>query len=196
MKLALKSSLLKNSKTIAKSLFSFFIPGGLPFLITVIILNLRIMDKVLLDSALIYPLIVIGAGLLIGLFFKRIWLMLVILVLALADKALLYFAANTAVNMEGGRLIYQAISFLLPFNLCVFAFMKRRGEMTWQSIWFLGGILLHGGAVAFVYQFQGLGFGSFLEYSSTRLPLLEGIPLSQLTLRMNRPIISFATRTA
>jgi len=182
MKSRVKSFLLKNSKTIAKSLFSFFIPGGLPFLITVIILNLRIMDKVLQNSALIYPLIVIGVGLLVGLIFKRIWLMLVILVLALADKALLYFAANTAVTMEGGSLIYQAISFLLPFNLCVFAFMKRRGDVTWQSIWFLSAIILQGCAVAFIYQYRSLGFGSFLEYSAPKLPLLEGIPLSQLAL--------------
>jgi diguanylate cyclase (GGDEF)-like protein len=182
MKLALKFSLLKNSKAIGKALFSFFIPGSLPFLITVIIMNLNIMDRVLSDSALIYPLIVIGAGLLVGLLFKRMWLMLVILALAVADRALFYFAANTAVNMEGGRLIYQAISFLLPFNLCVFAFMKRKGDMTWQSIWFLGGILIQGCAVAFIYQYQSLGFGAFLEYSSTKWGLLQGIPLSQLAL--------------
>ena len=182
MKLALKFSLLKNSKAIAKTLFSFFIPGGLPFLITVIILNLNIMDRVLSDSTLIYRIIVIGAGLLVGLFFKRMWLMLVILVLALADRALFFLAANTAVNMEGGRLIYQAISFLLPFNLCVFAFMKRKGDMTWQSIWFMGGILIQGCAVAFFYKYQSLGYGAFLEYTPTRWGLLQGIPLSQLAL--------------
>jgi diguanylate cyclase (GGDEF)-like protein len=182
MKLGIKFSPLKNGKAIAKTLFSFFIPGGLPFLITVIILNLRIMDKVLPNSALIYPIIVIGAAVLIGLFYKRIWLMLVILILAIADRTLLYFAANTAVTMDGGRLIYHAISFLLPFNLCMFAFMKRRGDMTWQSIWFLSAILLQGCAVVFIYQYKSLGFGAFLEYSSIKWALLERIPLSQLAL--------------
>jgi len=182
MKLAVKTFLIKNSKTVAKALFSFFIPGGLPFLITVIILNLNIMDRVLQDSAQIYPLIVIGASLVVGLFFKRIWLMLAILILALADRTLLYFAANNAVTTEGGRLIYHAVSFLLPFNLCVFAFMKRKGDMTSQSIWFLGGILLQGCAVAFIYQHKGLGFGAFLEFSSLNWPLLEGIPLAQMGL--------------
>lgn len=182
MKLRFKFSPLKKSKTIAKTLFSFFIPGGLLFLITVIILNLRIIDKVLPNSALIYPIIVIGAAVVLGLFFKRIWLMLVILILVIADRALLYFAANAAVTMEGGRLIYHAISFLLPFNLCVFAFMKRRGDMKWQSIWFLGAILLQGCGVAFIYQYKSLGFGAFLEYSSIKWALLERIPLSQLAL--------------
>jgi diguanylate cyclase (GGDEF)-like protein len=182
MKLRFKFSPLKNIKAIAKTLFSFFIPGGLLFLITVIILNLRIIDKVLPNSALIYPIIVIGAGVLIGLFFKRIWLMLVILVLAIADRALLYFAGNTAVTMEEGRLIYNAISFLLPINLCFFAFMKRRGDIKWQSIWFLGAILLQGCGVAFIYQYKSLGFGAFLEYSSIKWALLEHIPLSQLAL--------------
>jgi len=182
MKLGLKFSPLKNIKAIAKTLFSFFIPGGLPFLITVIILNLRIMDKVLPKSAQIYPLIVIGASVLVGLLFKRTWLMLVILVLAIADRALLYFAASIYVATEGGHLLYQAISFLLPFNLCVFAFMKRRGDMTRQSIWFLSAILLQGCAIAFIYQYKSLGFGAFLEDSSIKWALLKHTPLSQLAL--------------
>jgi len=182
MKLKFKFPSPKNIKTKAKTLLSFFIPGGLPFLIIIIILNLRIMDKVLPKSALIYPIIVIGLGLFLGLFSRRIWLMLVILVLAIADRVLLHFATNTAVTMEGERLIYHAISFLLPFNLCVFAFMKRRGDMTWQSIWFLGAILLQGCGVAFIYQYKSLGFGAFLEYSSIKWALLEHIPLSQLAL--------------
>jgi len=182
MKLKFKFLSPKSIKAIAKTLFSFFIPGGLFFLITVIILNLRIIDKVLPRSALIYPIIVIGAGVLLGLFFKRIWLMLVILILAIADRALLYFAANTDVTMEEGRLIYHAISFLLPINLCLFAFMKRRGVMKWQSIWFLSAILLQGCGVAFIYQYKSLGFGAFLEYSSVKWALLEHIPLSQLAL--------------
>jgi diguanylate cyclase (GGDEF)-like protein len=180
MKLKFKFFPLKNGKAIAKILFSFFIPGSIPFLITVIILNLKIVDRVLPNSAQIYPLIVIGAAALVGLLFKRMWLMLVILILAIADRVLLYFAANTVVPMEGGRLIYHAISFLLPFNLCVFAFMKRRGDMTWQSIGLLGAILLQGGAVTFLYQFRSLGFGAFLEDSSITGGLLQRIPLSQL----------------
>lgn len=182
MKLRFKFLSPKNIKAIAKTLFSFFIPGGLAFLITVIILNLRIIDKVLPNSALIYPIIVIGAGVLLGLYFKRIWLMLVILILVIADRTLLYFVANTAVTTEGGRLIYHAISLLLPINLCLFAFMKRRGDMKWQSIWFLGAILLQGCVVAFIYQYKSLGFGAFLEYSSIKWALLEHIPLSQLAL--------------
>ncbi len=182
MKLRFKFSPLKNSKAIAKTLFSFFIPGGLLFLITVIILNLRIIDKVLPNSALIYPIIVIGAGVLLGLFFKRTWLMLVIFILAMADRALLHFATNTAVTMEEGRLIYHAISILLPLNLCMFAFMKRRGNMKWQSIWFLGAVLLQGCGVAFIYQYKSLSFSTFLEYSSIKWALLERIPLTQLAL--------------
>jgi diguanylate cyclase (GGDEF)-like protein len=134
------------------------------------------------NSALIYPIIVIAAGVLLGLFFKRIWLMLAIFILAIADRALLYFVANTAVSMEEERLIYHAISFLLPVNLCLFAFMKRRGDMKWQSIWFLGAILLQGCGVAFIYHYRSLGFGAFLEYSALKWALLEHIPLSQLSL--------------
>jgi diguanylate cyclase (GGDEF)-like protein len=60
--------------------------------------------------------------------------------------------------------------------------MKRRGDMKWQSIWFLGAILLQGCGVAFIYQYKSLGFGAFLEYSSMKWALLEHLPLSQLAL--------------
>ncbi len=179
MNLKIKFSSSKKRKVITKALFSFFIPGGLLFLLTAIILHLKILDKALPELALVYPFIVIGAGVLLGLCFKRIWLLFVIFILALADKLLLHFAANTAVSMGEGRLIYHAVSLLLPFNICVFTLMKKRGVITRQSIWFLGGILLQGCGVAFIYRYQSLGFGDFLKYSSIKWPLLEHLPLSQ-----------------
>ena len=180
MTLKSKSSFLKKSKVIAKSLFSFFIPGGLLFLVTAIILHLKILDKLLPGLALVYPFIAFGAGVLVGLYFKRIWLLFVILILALADKLLLHFAADIAVSMAGGLLMYNAVSLLLPFNLYVFTLMKKRGAMTQESIWFFGGILLQGCGVALIYQSQNLGFGAFLEYSFIKWPLLEHLPLPQL----------------
>ena len=174
-----KSSFPEKTKAIAKALFSFFIPGGLLFLVTAIILHLKILDNVLPELALVYPFIVFGAGVLLGLCFKRIWLLFAILILALADRSLLHFAANTVVSIEGGRLIYNAVSLLLPLNLYVITLMEKRGIIARQSILFLGWIILQGLGVAFIYRYQNLELGTFLDHSY-EWPLLEHFPLSQL----------------
>jgi diguanylate cyclase (GGDEF)-like protein len=173
------SSSLKKSKVFAKALLSFFIPGGLLFLVTVIILHLKILDKVLPGVAIIFPFIVYGAGILLALRFKRIWLLLAIFILALANLLLQLFATDTAVSTEAGRLVFNAISLLLPFNLYLFSFLKKRGAITRQSILFLGGIFLQGGGVAYIYRYQNLGASALLEYPYINWSLLEHIPLSQ-----------------
>ncbi len=173
------SSSPKKSKVFAKALLSFLIPGGLLFLVTVIILHLKILDKALPGLALVYPLIVYGVGVLLALRFKRIWLLLAIFFLALANLLLQLFATDAGVSAGEGRLVFNAVSFLLPFNLYLFSFMKKRGVLTWQSIWFLGGIFLQGCGVAYIYRYQNLGASVLLEYPYINWSLLEHIPLSQ-----------------
>ena len=173
------SSSLKKSKVFAKALLSFFIPGGLLFLVTVIILHLKILDKTLPGLALIYPLIVYGVGILLALRFKRIWLLLAIFILALANLLLQLFATDTTVLTGAGRLVFNAVSLLLPFNLYLFTFLNKRGAITWQSICFMGGILLQGCGVAYIYRYQNMGASALLEYSHINWSLLEHIPLSQ-----------------
>jgi diguanylate cyclase (GGDEF)-like protein len=173
------SSSPKKGKVFAKALISFFIPGGLLFLVTVIILYLKILDKALPGLALVLPFIVYGAGILLALRFKRSWLLLAIFFLALANLILQLFATDTTVLTGAGRLVFNAVSLLLPFNLYLFTFLNKRGAITLQSICFLGGILLQGGGVAYIFRYQNLGASALLEYSYINWSLLEHIPLSQ-----------------
>lgn len=173
------SSSPKIRKVIAKALLSFLIPGGLLFLVTVIILHLKILDKAQPGLALIFPFIVYGVGILLALRSKRIWLLLAIFILVLANLLLQLFATDTAVSTGEGRLVFNAVSFLLPFNLYLFSFLKKRGAITLQSILFLGGIFLQGCGVAYIYRYQSLGASALLEYPYINWSLLEHIPLSQ-----------------
>jgi GGDEF domain-containing protein len=173
------SSSPKKSKVFAKALLSFLIPGGLLFLVTVIILHLKILDKALPGLALFFPFIIYGAGILLALHFKRTWLLLAIFILVLANLLLQLFATDIAVSTGAGRLVFNAVSLLLPFNLYLFTFLNKRGAITLQSICFLGGILLQGGGVAYIFRYQNLGASALLEYSYINWSLLEHIPLSQ-----------------
>ena len=173
------SSSPKKGKVFAKALLTFSIPGGLLFLATVIILHLKILDKAQPGVAIVFPFIVYGVGILLALRFKRSWLLLAIFVLALANLILQLFATDTAVSTGAGRLVFNAVSLLLPFNLYLFSFLNKRGAINWQSICFLGGILLQGGGVAYIYRYQNLGASALLEYPYINWSLLEHIPLSQ-----------------
>ena len=173
------SSSPKTGKAIAGALLSFFIPGGLLFLATVIIMHLKILDKALPGLILIYPLVVYVFGILLALRFKRTWLLLAILVLALANMLLQFFATDTTDLTGAGRLVFNAISLLLPFNLYLFTFIKKRGVIAQESIYLLGGILLQGCGVAYICRYQNVSASVFLEYPYINSPLLERIPLTQ-----------------
>ena len=173
------SSSPKKGKVFTKALLTFFIPGGLLFLATVIILHLKILDKVLPLLALIFPFIVYAVGILLALRFKRIWLLLAIFVLVLANLFMQLFATDTTVSTGAGRLIFNAISLLLPFNLYLFSFLKKRGAINRQSISFLAGIFLQVCGVVYIYKYQNFGASTLLEYPYINWSLLEHIPLSQ-----------------
>ena len=89
------------------------------------------------------------------------------------------FATDAAVSTGEERLVFTAISLLLPFNLYLFSFLKKRGDITRESISFLAGIFLQGGGVAYIYLYQNLGASALLEYPYIKWSLLEHIPLSQ-----------------
>lgn len=162
-----------------RTLFSFFVPGGLLILGVAILLHRGITTQALPILVRIYPYVVLAAGVWVGWRFKRSRLLFVILVLAIADRSLLHFAGGGAASMGVGRIVYNAVSILLPLNLVVLSLMKERGFMTWQSKWPLGLILFQVLLVALICFFQQLGLGPYLEYSFVELPLFSLIPLGQ-----------------
>ena len=174
-----KSPFSKWSKVVARALFSFFMPGGFLFLAIAILLSLGLLDRVLPRLVLIYPYVVFVAGVLLGWRFVRSRVVFVILILALADRSLLHFAAGTEASMIMERMGYNAVSLLLPLNFVVFSLMKNWGILTWRGVRSLGLILLQGLGVYLVSRYQWLGFGPYLEHSFVDWPLLSRIPLSQ-----------------
>jgi GGDEF domain-containing protein len=85
------------------------------------------------------PLAVFIGGGLLGLLVRRGWVVLGLVVLALADLAL---------TLGGHRAVYQVVALLLPLNLGVIAWLGETSLLTVRGAAPLGAIVLQAGAVA------------------------------------------------
>ncbi len=89
------------------------------------------------------PLVVFGGGALLGLLIRRGRLVLGLVVLALADRALIHF---------GGRAIFDAVALLLPLNLGVIAWLGEASPLAARGASWFGVALLQAGVVAILQR--------------------------------------------
>ncbi|HEV2750202.1 MAG TPA: GGDEF domain-containing protein [Gemmatimonadales bacterium] len=86
------------------------------------------LQSLLAPLAPFYPYAVFGAGVLIGWRFHRSRLLFALLLLAIADRTLVFFAVGHGLARD--RVILQAIGVLLPLNLAALPLTSERGFIT------------------------------------------------------------------
>jgi hypothetical protein len=155
-----------------KPLYSLLVPSGFFLLAAVLFLRLAAPESVS-AVVLVYPYAVFAVGLLLGWRFNRSREMFAILVLALADRALLHFAAGEAPAAATSHLAFTTVAFLLPLNLAVFSLLTERGTLLRRGV---VGLSLLGGQVLLIAGLDlfdpALGV-ALLEYKFFDLPLLD-----------------------
>ena len=122
-----------------KWLYSFVVPGGLLVFAALGFLRPRGLPGWMQPLVAVYPYIVLTVGLMFGWHFDRSRMVLAMLTLALADRALLLFAAGDAATEGVGRIVFNAVAFLLPLNLMTLSLMTERGALVrsvvvWLSV--------------------------------------------------------------
>ncbi len=170
------------NSVVVRTLFSLIVPGGLVFFATALLLHVGVLDKSLSALVHIYPYVVAAAGILLGWRFNRSRLVLAIIILALADRALLHFAAGTvssgSTSMDVGRSVYNAVAFLLPLNLVVLSSGKERGIVTLRGLVRLSLIFSQVLGVFLICRYPQLGVSSVLGYSFPREHFLTRLHLA------------------
>jgi diguanylate cyclase (GGDEF)-like protein len=125
---------------------------GLPevpiILAAIIYTQAQWLQSLLAPLAPFYPYAVFGAGVLIGWRFHRSRLLFALLLLALADRTLVFFAAGHGLARD--RVILQAIGVLLPLNLAALPLTSERGFITPPGLGRLAVILGQLVAVSFL----------------------------------------------
>jgi diguanylate cyclase (GGDEF)-like protein len=171
----------------ARTVFAFFVPAGLFFMAVSAILHMGLLEELLATLAPIYLYAVALAGVVLGWRFNQSRLVFAVIVVTLADTALVHFAAGNAVSPEVGPTAYNAVALLLPLNLAVLSMVKERGILTLRGIWRLMLIALQIGAVVMVCKYRQLDIAAYLEYAFIEAHFFTRIPLAQPAL------LAFAT---
>jgi GGDEF domain-containing protein len=118
-------------------------------------------------------LAVFGGGALLGLLIRRGRLALGLVVLALADRALVHFDS---------RAIFDAVALLLPLNLAVIAWLREASLHTARGASRLGVILLQAGAVALLQRPELASFAAVLDQPLLTAEVHTWTPLPQIAL--------------
>jgi diguanylate cyclase (GGDEF)-like protein len=162
-----------------RSFISSFAPGGIIVLATVVLLQQGLLADSLEALVHIYPGAVAVAGLFLGWRFKRSRLIFALLLLAIADRALVLCAAGGAVTASVGRIVYDSVSLLLPLNLVAFSLFRERGILTLRGASRLCFLLLQVFAVDMLCWYRVPGLERWLHYTMIEIPALSRLPLSQ-----------------
>ncbi|MGC8492313.1 MAG: diguanylate cyclase [Syntrophobacteraceae bacterium] len=110
-----------------KSLFSFFVPGGIIFFSAVALSQKALLLGRLSIVSAAFPLLVLVAGLLLGWRFNRSRLVFALLILGAADRILVHFETGARFSTGPGKLVFFAAAILLPLNFALLSVIKERG---------------------------------------------------------------------
>ncbi len=162
-----------------KWLSSLVVPGGLLVLAAVVLLRPGVLPASALPFLHVYPYAVFGLGLLLGCYFNRNRIVFALLVLALADRALLHFAGDSAGPDLVPRVAFHAVAFLLPLNLAAYGLLAERGILTAPGLARLIPILWQPLIVGLIYWAEPLGLARWLEYPFIGADLPAWTPMAQ-----------------
>src|SRR5437773_5597976 len=119
---------------LSKSILAVLFPGGLIFLIAIGFLRPQGLPMWLQQPIAALPYIVLTFGLIFGWYFASSRMILSLLVLALADRALVLFPAPDADQAAVSQTNVAITAFLVPLNLLAFSILKEDSLSTLRGL--------------------------------------------------------------
>ena len=162
-----------------RSFTTLVTPGGFLLLVIMAVLQWIMPPESLSALVQIYPYAVFGAGLFFGFRFHRSQLLFATLVLGIADRALLQYAAGDAPMEGASRILFNAAALLVPLNLAGLSFIAERGLVTARGLLRLAIILPQPPIVALLCRPEQAGLAALLEHRLVDIPFVGGLPIAQ-----------------
>src|SRR5205807_4580618 len=119
---------------LGKSILAVLFPGGIIFLIAIGFLRPQGLPMWLQQPIAALPYIVLTFGLIFGWYFTSSRMILSLLVLALADRALVLFPSTDADQAALSQTIVAITAFLVPLNLLAFSIFKEDSLTTLRGV--------------------------------------------------------------
>ncbi len=154
-------------------------PGGVLLLAATVLLHIPALQEPLSALLPVYPYALFGGGILLAWRFDRSRLVLALLVLGLADRALFHFAAGQAHATGTGRIIFNTVALLLPLDLAALSWLAERGLLTARGRVKLGVIALQLLGAALLSRPEFATVGAALDHTLVEANLLRSLALPQ-----------------
>jgi len=108
------------------TLKSLFVPGGILLLAAVVLLSGGFLS-LSAPAVDFYYYAVFAAGILLAWRFHSSRVLFALVILLLAHRAIDFFSAGRVASLGPGRIAFETIAFLLPFNFIVLSLARERG---------------------------------------------------------------------
>jgi diguanylate cyclase (GGDEF)-like protein len=115
---------------VTRKLLDLVFPEGLLLLVAVALVHWGAAAPSMEPVVRLYPLVVLAAGALLGWRFQRGRLLLALVGLAIADRAMLWLAPLDSDAPNAGPVIVRTVAMLLPASFAVLAFVGERGVLS------------------------------------------------------------------
>jgi diguanylate cyclase (GGDEF)-like protein len=171
-----------------RSLFVFFLPGGLIVLATLLATYYNLLTPWLIKIENIAPYLILAIGVILGWRFHRSRLAFVILILFLSERSLYYYGTGGPFAFGHEKTILLINGVLLPLNIALFFLVKERGIFNLGGIVRIIFILLQPLTFYLLLRLHPELF-QYLSHQFTTLPRMEILPLTQPVLLVNGVIL-------
>ena len=126
-----------------------------------------------------YPFVVVSVGGILGSLFNCSRIVFAILVLALADRALLQSSLGHVTASDGGHIVFGAVAILLPLNIAALAMISERGILNRAGLSRLLPIMAQSLLVGIISLPSLRGISALLDYRFVDGTLMSWTHLSQ-----------------
>jgi diguanylate cyclase (GGDEF)-like protein len=120
--------------SLVKSLIAFLVPGGIIFFAALGFLRPQGLPQWVQGPVRALPIIVLGFGCFFGWYLSSSRLILSLLVLAVADRAVILFPPTDQDLAAASHVIFAATTLLVPLNLLAFSIIKDQAISTRRGV--------------------------------------------------------------
>lgn len=163
----------------AKWLGSFTLPDSLLVLAAVGFLRPGGLPGVMAPIEQAFAYLVLFFGIVLGLYLRHSRILFALLLLALADRALLHLSAGAAASADVGRIMFNAVALLLPLNLLALSLITERRLLISREFVRLILVLLQVFGLSWIGLPENAAFAASLESSFVDPRYTAWTPLAQ-----------------
>ncbi len=162
-----------------RPVYDLVVPGGLIWVAALVLLRPGALPDSALPFLQVYPYVVAGGGAFLGWYFNRSRIVYALLILTLADRALVLFPQGPEAGGDVNRIVFNAVALLLPPNLTAYSLVSERGLFTRRGLARLTPILGQVLVVGLICISRPRELAALLDYRLVGADLAAWTPISQ-----------------